>query len=138
MNMKKAVTLGLYLSVDWNNSGCELEIWNGDRVTEREPKLHTVDAKVAPVFNRMVMFLCNDRAWHGNPTPICDDQCTRIFLTMSYMCENEEDVLKFNLQNTHKRARFIELPNEVCSEEKKEMIRKRADNDLCNTVYRKI
>ena len=86
----KQVTLGIYLSTDnWTeeNKG-SLEIWEGDNCKNDDAKIHTCANKLLPIFNRLIVFVCNDYSWHGNPTKIkCADEENRILVTLSYLSE---------------------------------------------------
>jgi Rps23 Pro-64 3,4-dihydroxylase Tpa1-like proline 4-hydroxylase len=96
MNCKKQLTLGLYLSASWDESyGCKLELWKGDNAANPSAKLDVKVHDIAPICNRLILFTCNDYSWHGNPEPVvCPSSAKRIFVTMSYMSENTEDLNK--------------------------------------------
>lgn len=134
--LKKQLTLGLYLSYDWQPSyGCELEIWDGDAIDGSNydtVKLNTCVTKIAPLFNRLILFDCDDKSWHGNPEPMCGpDTSKRIFVTVSYMSENKESY------NNHKdKAYFIARPNDAPNIEKDRLRLLRADAKSCNDIYR--
>ena len=123
---KKQLTLGIYLSSNWSvEYGCELEIWKGDtKLVEK------VDS-IAPLFNRLVLFTCNDVAWHGNPDPVKgSDDAKRIFITISYLSENYSDL------NKRTKAFFIARPSDPIDEEKDKMRLLRADPDKYKEMYR--
>lgn len=43
----------------------------------------------------MILFTCNDYAWHGNPEQAkCPKNSKRIFVTISYLSENYDDMNK--------------------------------------------
>lgn len=124
--LKKQVTLGIYLSSNWNNSyGGELEIWEGNTNS-----IHKCVEKIEPKFNRMIIFTCNDISWHGNPNIIkCPEDACRIFITMSYLSNNFSD------SNKLKRALFVANPNDDNSTTLDELRIRRSNNELCHTVY---
>jgi len=132
LGLKKQITLGLYLSHNWKEEyGCKLEIWKGDNCTNDNPKLHYKVDSIAPTFNRLVIFTCNDYAWHGNPEPACcSDNIKRIFITISYLSEN------FNDLNKKVKAQFIARPNDSLDEEKEKLRSIRADHDKYKEIYR--
>jgi hypothetical protein len=132
MKKKKQLTLGLYLSSNWDDSyGCALEIWKGDNAGLSDAKLHEKVESIMPLFNRLVLFTCNDYAWHGNPEPAaCPDPAKRIFLTMSYMSDNMED------NNKRMKAFFIARPEDPSDPEKDKLRLLRADPEKYKEVYR--
>ena len=130
--LKKQVTLGIYLSYEWQEEyGCHLEIWRGDKCTSESANLIEKVDSIAPMFNRMVIFTCNDYAWHGNPEPaICPENSRRIFVTISYLSENRED------ENKRKKAFFVPRPEDVWDEEKCRLRLLRADAEKYKDVYK--
>lgn len=136
LKLKKQLTLGLYLSYEWLSSyGCELEIWDGDTLDGQNydsVKLKECVTKIAPLFNRLIIFDCNDKSWHGNPEPMCGPETSkRIFVTVSYLSENK-DMYK----NHKEKAYFIARPTDVEDKEKDELRSLRADATMCHKVYR--
>jgi len=129
---KKQVTLGLYLSSNWKEEyGCHLEAWRGDSAGIEFPCLHEKVASIAPLFNRAVMFTCNDYAWHGNPVVAnCPSDACRIFVTISYLSENYNDT------NKRVKAYFVARPNDTPDVEKDKLRLLRADPEKYKDVYR--
>lgn len=130
--LKKQVTLGIYLSYEWKEEyGCHLEIWNGENSASNDAKLIEKVDSIAPIFNRLVIFTCNDYAWHGNPEPAnCLENSKRIFVTLSYLSENFED------ENKRKKAYFVPRPNDEWNEEKDRLRLLRADAEKYKHIYR--
>jgi dTDP-4-dehydrorhamnose reductase len=131
MQKKKQLTLGLYLSAQWKEEyGCKLEIWKGGNAASNDAKIHEKVGEIAPLFNRLILFTCNDYAWHGNPEPSCGPEGSwRIFITLSYMSENTED------QNTRMKAFFVARPEDPVNEEKDRLRLLRADPEKYKEVY---
>lgn len=129
---KKQLTLGLYLSSNWKEEyGCHLELWKGDNSSVQSPAIYEKTVTIAPVFNRAVIFTCNDYAWHGNPTPAnCPADALRIFVTISYLSENYFDL------NTRVKALFVARPEDNPDPEKDKLRILRADPEKCKDVYR--
>lgn len=132
MKKKKQLTLGLYLSSNWKDGyGCELEIWRGDSAASQNPRLYEKVSAITPLFNRLVLFTCNDYAWHGNPEPVsCPEDARRIFLTMSYMSDYEGD------SNKKVKALFIARPGDSDTSEKEHLRQLRADPERYREIYR--
>jgi dTDP-4-dehydrorhamnose reductase len=131
MQKKKQLTLGLYLSAQWKEEyGCKLELWKGDNAVLNDAKIYEKVVEIAPLFNRLILFTCNDYAWHGNPEPSCGPEGSwRIFITLSYMSENTED------QNTRMKAFFVARPEDPVNEEKDRLRLLRADPEKYKEVY---
>jgi Rps23 Pro-64 3,4-dihydroxylase Tpa1-like proline 4-hydroxylase len=129
--LKKQVTLGIYLSKNWKdeNGGC-LELWSGDNAGDEKPKIYEKKIKIVPLFNRLILFTCNDYSWHGNPDPIyCADEETRIFTTVSYMSKNFID------RNIKKKAYFIGRPSDPIDKHKDDLRLLRSDHEKCKQIY---
>jgi hypothetical protein len=132
LNLKKQITLGIYLSYEWKKEyGCELEIWRGDNCVSNEAKIYEKIASVEPMFNRLVVFTCNDYSWHGNPEPSTgNENSRRIFITISYLSDNTEDM------NKRVKAFFVSRPEDAKDEEKDRLRLLRADPEKYKEIYR--
>jgi hypothetical protein len=120
---KKQLTLGIYLSSDWKEEyGCLFEIWRGDSIL-----LEKVDS-ITPMFNRLILFTCQENSWHGNPVPVQSD-AIRIFITMSYLSEEI-------MENKRMKALFIARPGDPEDPEKDRIRVLRADPEKYKEVYR--
>lgn len=132
MKKKKQLTLGIYLSSNWKEEyGCELEIWRGDSAVSQNPTLYEKITIIPPLFNRLILFTCNDYSWHGNPEPaVCPEKSRRIFITISYMSDNQSDT------NKKVKALFIARPNDTDDPKKEELRQLRADPQRYKDIYR--
>jgi hypothetical protein len=76
--LDRRLNLLLYLNKDWREEyGGHLQLWNRD-VTRCE-------AKVLPIFNRMMVFGTTDFTFHGHPDPLqCPEGMTRKSLALYY------------------------------------------------------
>uniref|UniRef100_A0A6C0HBU4 Prolyl 4-hydroxylase alpha subunit Fe(2+) 2OG dioxygenase domain-containing protein n=1 Tax=viral metagenome TaxID=1070528 RepID=A0A6C0HBU4_9ZZZZ len=130
--LKKQITLGIYLSYEWKQEyGCHLEIWRGENASNNDAKLIEKVDSIAPMFNRMVLFECNDYAWHGNPEPAnCPPESKRIFITLSYLSKNLSD------KNKRMKAFFVPRPDDPVDEEKDKLRLLRADPEKYKEIYR--
>jgi 2OG-Fe(II) oxygenase superfamily len=77
-NLDRRLNLLLYLNKDWREEyGGHLQLWDRD-VTRCE-------AKVLPIFNRMMVFGTTDFTFHGHPDPLqCPEGMTRKSLALYY------------------------------------------------------
>ena len=75
---RRRVNLILYLNEGWHDEwGGALELWDRD--------MSACAAKVAPVFNRAVVFNTDETSYHGYPAPItCAPGVTRKSLALYY------------------------------------------------------
>jgi len=95
LGIEKRITLVGYLNEDWEEKdGGYTEVWNND-MTE------CVD-KVAPVYNRVLLFENTDKSYHGVPEV---NNYRKTFLT-SYLLASED------FDETRPKARFVKRPDE--------------------------
>ena len=95
-NFRRRVNLILYLNKDWKEEyGGDLELW------DREMK--SCETKIAPLFNRAVIFNTDETSYHGLPDPMtCPEDVTRKSIALYYFTEEKE---KPKLRTTDYRAR---------------------------------
>ena len=76
--LDRRLNLLLYLNKDWREEyGGHLELWNRD--------MTRCEAKVLPVFNRIMVFGTTDFTYHGHPDPLqCPEGMTRKSLALYY------------------------------------------------------
>lgn len=130
--LKKQITLGIYLSSEWKPEyGCELEIWEGGNALSNKAKIYKKINSIAPIFNRLVIFTCDDYSWHGNPTPAAGPKDShRLFITMSYLSNNIVD------KNKRPKAFFVPRPEDPVDENKDRLRFLRADPEKYKEIYR--
>ncbi len=104
MKKRKFMTILIYLSNDWKPEfGGDLELWKGDTAAIDEPKLDGAAVRIAPEFNRAVVFTNTDTSWHGSPSITrCEGDARRIVFTLSYMTDEDETLFA----NKRQRAYF--------------------------------
>lgn len=80
-NWRRRVNLLIYLNHDWQpDYRGDLELW--DR------QMQGVVQKIAPIFNRCVIFNTDEDSYHGLPDPIlCPDDRTRKSIALYYFTE---------------------------------------------------
>ena len=95
-NYKRRVNLILYLNKDWKDSyGGGLELW------DREMK--ACEEKIAPLFNRAVIFNTDDTSYHGLPDPLtCPEDETRKSIALYFFTKEDK---KPKLRTTDYKAR---------------------------------
>jgi hypothetical protein len=76
--LDRRLNLLLYLNKDWREEyGGHLQLWNRD--------MTSCEAKVSPIFNRVMVFGTTDFTYHGHPDPLqCPDGMTRKSLALYY------------------------------------------------------
>lgn len=76
--LDRRLNLLLYLNKEWREEyGGHLELWNSD--------MTRCDAKVLPVFNRLMVFGTTDFTYHGHPDPLqCPVGVTRKSIALYY------------------------------------------------------
>lgn len=77
-NWKRRVNVLLYLNKDWDTAwGGDLELWERD--------MSACGQKIAPLFNRCVVFNTDEDSYHGLPEPIrCPEGETRKSIALYY------------------------------------------------------
>ncbi len=75
---ERVVNLLIYLNEGWvQRYGGALELWDAE--------VKTCAAKIAPAFNRAVLFTCSERSFHGYPDPIdCPEGVIRKSIALYY------------------------------------------------------
>jgi hypothetical protein len=130
--LKKQLTLGIYFSKDWKEENLgHLELWKGSNAGFDNAEIFECKKKILPKFNTLILFECNDFAWHGNPTKInIKNGEKRIFLTISYLSEN------FGNINKRQKAFFVKRPEDEDNEEKDKLKFLRADPEKYKEIYK--
>jgi hypothetical protein len=74
----RRLNLLLYLNKDWHEEyGGNLELWNRN--------MSKCEARVLPVFNRVMIFGTTDFTYHGHPDPLnCPEGMTRKSMALYY------------------------------------------------------
>jgi hypothetical protein len=76
--LDRRLNLLLYLNKNWREEyGGHLQLWNRD--------MSRCEAKVLPIFNRVMIFSTTDFTYHGHPDPLdCPEGMTRKSLALYY------------------------------------------------------
>lgn len=90
---RRRVNVLLYLNTVWDKSyKGDLEFWDKNMT-------HCV-TKIAPVFNRVVIFNTDETSYHGFPDPIqCPEHVTRKSIALYYFTEEDEGSFKKKATN---------------------------------------
>ena len=85
-NLDRRLNLLLYLNKNWNDKfGGELELW--------DKQMKKCVKKIAPLFNRAVIFSTDDTSYHGHPDPLnCPENVVRQSLALYYYSHGRSDV----------------------------------------------
>jgi len=94
----------IFLNRDWKEDyGGDLELWTSDGTR--------CSRKIAPVYNRMVVFTITDWAYHGHPEPLtCPDGVTRKSIALYYFTVSRPPG---ETARGKKSTLFIRRPGEV-------------------------
>jgi hypothetical protein len=84
-HLDRRLNLLLYLNKDWRPEyGGDLELWSRD--------MKACVRKIAPLFNRTVIFSTTDYTWHGHPDPLtCPPDRSRKSLALYYYSNGRPD-----------------------------------------------
>lgn len=84
--LERQINLLFYLNKNWKDEyNGHLELWNNDKTL--------CVKKIAPIFNRCVIFKTDEKSWHGHPTPLNTPLgITRKSLALYYYNVSEEAV----------------------------------------------
>jgi len=94
---RRRVNLLIYLNKNWSSEyGGDLELWEKD--------MAKCAVKIAPIFNRVVIFNTDEDSYHGFPDSIqCPNDVTRKSIALYYF--TEEKTGSFKRRATNYRAR---------------------------------
>lgn len=78
LKVDRRMNMLIYLNKDWQDGwGGQLELWNREMTECRQ--------RIAPVFNRTVIFSTTDTSYHGHPVPLASpDGVTRRSVSLYY------------------------------------------------------
>ncbi|HEY9721673.1 MAG TPA: 2OG-Fe(II) oxygenase [Oscillatoriaceae cyanobacterium] len=108
MKLDRRLNLLVYLNEDWPDAyGGHLELWDRD--------MKACEKRIAPIFNRTVVFLTDDFSYHGNPEPVeCPPERGRKSIALYYYT-NGRPAEELSPEGDHTTL-FRERPNEVFAE----------------------
>ena len=129
LKLERRLNLIIYITPDWQADwGGDLGLWEHD---EKENKPSKLLSKIAPMFNRAVLFDTTQNSWHGLPDLIqCPPNITRNSLAIYYLCDPRPAAVDRN------RALFAPHKEQENDPEVLELIRKRSDFTKSQSIYR--
>jgi Rps23 Pro-64 3,4-dihydroxylase Tpa1-like proline 4-hydroxylase len=124
LGLERRLNLILYLNEDWDESwGGHLQLWNA--------AMTQCVNKIAPHFNRAVIFDTGDRSFHGHPDPLnCPPGRARKSLAVYYLTTPRDGATE------RYRARFVARPEDSRDAEIEELRRLRSGLTTGASVYR--
>jgi Rps23 Pro-64 3,4-dihydroxylase Tpa1-like proline 4-hydroxylase len=105
LDLERRLNLLLYLNRDWRDEwGGHLELW--------DTSMTAVVQRIAPVFNRCVVFSTTSFAYHGHPDPLqCPEGVTRKSMALYYYTKDRPAEELMSAHSTRFQARPGEAIN---------------------------
>jgi len=124
LGLERRLNLILYLNPIWDqNWGGELQLWDRD--------MKGCVQKIAPLFNRAVIFDTGEGSFHGHPDALrCPEGQTRKSLAVYYLTDPRPEAIK------RYRARFVARPGDSMDPQLEELRRLRSGLATSADVYR--
>ncbi len=125
LGLERRLNLIVYLNKDWKDEyGGNLELWSAD--------MAHCEQRIAPYFNRAVIFATEDTSYHGHPDPLtCPPETSRKSIALYYLSEPRENATE------RYRARFVARPQDDRSPEIEEFRKLRSGLTTGPDMYRK-
>lgn len=104
-NLHRRLNVLLYLNKDWHPPfGGDLEFWSAD--------MQRCEKKIAPLFNRLIVFNTTDISYHGFPDPVqCPDNVMRKSIALYYYTQTDASAVSSTNYRTRPGERWKSLPN---------------------------
>jgi hypothetical protein len=128
LGLQRKLNLIVYLNEDWKEEwGGHIEFWSHDE--EKNAPKECVK-KVAPLFNRAVIFDTTQNSWHGLPEPLqCPEGEMRKSIAVYYLTDIDAKT------KSAFRARFAPYKDQQNDQYVLDLIEKRSDNNTASSVY---
>lgn len=125
LGLERRLNLIVYLNNDWDDAyGGELQLWS--------PDMQRCEQRIAPRFNRAVVFATDDTSYHGHPEPLaCPSDTSRKSIALYYLTEPREGATE------RYRALFVARPEDDKSPEIERFRRLRSGLDTGPEMYRR-
>jgi len=130
LKLYRHINVLVYLNKDWADSyGGHLELWDANMT-------HAVK-KVAPIFNRCVIFTTSENSHHGHPDPLtCPEDRTRKSLAWYYYTSESRKSMQIKDHSTVYKPR-AKADQEIAKLRRRDMIRSYIPKPVLK-VYRKV
>jgi Rps23 Pro-64 3,4-dihydroxylase Tpa1-like proline 4-hydroxylase len=130
MNLERRVNIILYLTEGWDEAwGGHVSLWTNDE-EKHQPK--EMIEKVAPQFNRAVIFDTTCNSWHGLPETItCPDDQARKSLAIYYLSQPNEKA------PDRGKALFAPFEDQKDDQDVLDLIDKRSNVKTAGQVWKK-
>jgi len=85
LKLDRRLNVLIYLNKNWEESyGGNFELWDGHQ-EKGQHHIKSCQKKVAPLFNRLVVFSTSEKSYHGHPEPLtCPPNLTRKSIATYY------------------------------------------------------
>lgn len=125
LGLERRLNLIVYLNKDWKDEyGGKLELWSVD--------MARCEQRIAPCFDRAVIFTTEDTSYHGYPDPLtCPPETSRKSIALYTLSEPRENATE------RYRARFVARPQDDRSPEIEEFGKLRSGLTTGRKMYRK-
>lgn len=125
LGLERRLNLIVYLNKDWKSAyGGELELWSED--------MTRCEQRIAPRFNRAVIFATDDTSYHGHPDPLrCPSDTSRKSIALYYLTPPRDGATE------RYRALFVARPQDDHSPEIEEFRKLRSGLKTGPNQYRK-
>jgi hypothetical protein len=123
---ERRINIIMYLNRDWSaDYGGDLQLWDS--------AFTQCEARIAPVFNRAVVFQTSDISYHGIPAPItCPEGEGRKSIAIYYVAEPRPDAAP------RYKAQYRPLPDQPVSEGLARLYELRVSKLLTDDVLREV
>jgi Rps23 Pro-64 3,4-dihydroxylase Tpa1-like proline 4-hydroxylase len=104
LKLDRRINVLVYLNKDWKEEyGGYFELW--------DKSMSNCEKKIAPIFNKMVIFSTTDYSYHGHPDPLtCPEDRSRKSLALYYY-SNGRPVGEINKDNESHGTLFVARKN---------------------------
>ena len=128
LKLERRINLIIYVTPDWKVEwGGFWGLWEEDYNVKRPGKLIK---KIAPTYNRAIIFDTSQNSWHGLPEEIVSPELvTRNSIAIYYLCNPRENV------STRGKALFAPTKEQENDEEILSLIEKRSQINQSLNVY---
>ena len=131
LGLNRKLNVLLYLNPDWQEDfGGHLELWSSQKAGGQWV-LSRCEKKIAPLFNRLVVFAYTEQSFHGHPEPLrCPAGWSRKALMATYYLS---PALEENQEEPHSTI-YMRRPDDPVHEEVEALRKKRSQQRLASNL----